>query len=94
MPVLLSGKSVEREGNEMNYVQIQKMLQDIKADYIVKGRPWKDDEDVIIDILMHVYLKHADIDHEEIKWLFVNYLETGELNFPAAIKMARQRKYA
>ena len=78
----------------MNYVQIKKMLENIKTDHIAKGRPWKDDEDVIIDILMRVYLKHADIDHEEIKWLFVNYLETGELNFSAAVKMARQRKYA
>lgn len=70
------------------------MIENIKVDYIAKGRPWKDDEDIIIDILMRVYLKHDDIDHEEIKWLFVHYMKTGELNFPEAVKMARQRKYA
>ena len=70
------------------------MLQNIKADYIGMGRPWKDGEDVIISLLLRVYLKHADIDHEEIKWLFMHYMETGTLNFPVAVKMARQRKYA
>ncbi len=78
----------------MNYLQIKDMLENIKADYIAKGRVWKDGEDVIIDLLLRVYLKHADIDHEEIKWLFMRYMETWELNFPAAVKMARQRKYA
>ncbi len=78
----------------MNYIEIKTMLENIKADYITKGRSWKDGEDAIIDLLMHVYLKHADIDHEEIKWLFVNYMETGILDFPAAVKMARQRKCA
>ncbi len=78
----------------MNYIQIKEMLENIKADYIGMGRPWKDGEDVIIDLLLRVYLKHADIDYEEIKWLFMHYMETGELNFPAAVKMARQRKYA
>ena len=77
----------------MNYVQIKKMLENIKTDHIAKGRPWRNGEDAIIDLLMRVYLKHVDIDHEEIKWLFMHYMETSELDFPTAIKMARKRKY-
>lgn len=75
----------------MNYVQIQKMLQDIKTDYIEMGRPWTEFDGNVRNLIMRMYLETPELDWEEVKWLFVNYLKIGELNFSAAIKMARKR---
>lgn len=78
----------------MNTLQIEKMLESIKDDYIKIARPWTEFDENVRHLIMLMYLQTPELDWEEIKWLFVNYLETGELNFPAAVKMARQRKYA
>ena len=75
----------------MNTLQIEKMLENIKADYIRMARPWTEFDENVRHLIMRMYLETPELDWEEVKWLFVNYLKTGELNFPAAIKMARKR---
>lgn len=75
----------------MNYVQIEKMLENIKADYIGMGRSWTEFDENVRSLIMRRYLQTPELDWQEVKWLFVNYLETGKLDFSAAIKMARRR---
>lgn len=75
----------------MNAVEIKKMLNNIKADFIGIGRPWHENDDSVIELLMSVYYQTAEIDWEEIKWLFINYLQKGIIDFPKAKKMAQIR---
>ena len=75
----------------MNAVEIRKMLNNIKADFIGMGRPWHENDDSVIELLMSIYYQTAEIDWEEIKWLFINYLQKGIIDFPTAKKMAQIR---
>lgn len=75
----------------MNAMQIRKMLNNIKADFIGMGRPWHDNDDSVMELLMQVYYQTEIIDWEEVKWLFVTYLQKGILDFPTAKKMAIKR---
>ena len=75
----------------MNAVEIRKMLNNIKADFIGMGRPWHENDDSVIELLMSVYYQTAEIDWEEIKWLFINYLQKGIIDLPKAKKMAQIR---
>ena len=75
----------------MNAVEIRKMLNNIKADFIGMGRPWHENDDSVIELLMSVYYQTAEIDWEEIKWLFINYLQKGIIDFPKVKKMAQIR---
>lgn len=76
----------------MNSTQIIEMMTDIEAEAIAKGRTWHPNDDEIIRMLMRVYFQTVEIDAEEIKWLFTNYLQKGIIDFPTAMKMARQRR--
>lgn len=75
----------------MNAVDIRKMLNNIKADFIGMGRPWHENDDSVIELLMSIYYQTAEIDWEEIKWLFINYLQKEIIDFPTAKKMAQIR---
>lgn len=75
----------------MNAIQIKKMLKNIKADFIGEGRPWHLNDETILNTIMQVYYQTDIIDWEECKWLFVNYLQKGILDFPKATQMARKR---
>ena len=75
----------------MNAVKIRKMLENIKADYVGMGRHWHPNDDSIIELLMSLYYQTEWLDWEEVKWLFVNYLDHGILDFPQAKKMAHKR---
>ena len=75
----------------MNAVEIRKMLNNIKADFIGMGRPWYDNDDSVIELLMSVYYQTTEIDREEVKWLFINYLQKGIIDFPEAKRMAQVR---
>lgn len=75
----------------MNAIQIRKMLKNIKADFIGEGRLWHKNDDVVMNAIMRVYYNTDCIDWEECKWLFVNYLQKGILDFPKATQMARKR---
>ena len=75
----------------MNAMQIRKMLNNIKADFIGMGRNWHNNDDSVMELLMQVYYQTEIIDWEEIKWLFITYLEKGILDFPTAKKIATKR---
>ena len=75
----------------MNAMQIRKMLNNIKADFIGMGRYWHDNDDSVMELLMQVYYQTEIIDWEEVKWLFITYLQKGILDFPTAKKMAIKR---
>lgn len=75
----------------MNAMQIRKMLLNIKADFIGIGRPWHLNDDSVMELLMQVYYQTEIIDWEEVKWLFITYLQKGILDFPTAKKMAMKR---
>ena len=55
------------------------------------GRPWHENDDSVIELLMSIYYQTAEIDWEEIKWLFINYLQKGIIDYPKAKKMAQIR---
>ena len=75
----------------MNAMQIRKMLLNIKADFIGMGRNWHNNDDSVMELLMQIYYQTEIIDWEEIKWLFITYLQKGILDFPTAKKMATKR---
>lgn len=75
----------------MNAMQIRKMLNNIKADFVGMGRKWHDNDDSVIELLMQIYYQTEIIDWEEVKWLFITYLKKGILDFPTAKKMAIKR---
>ena len=75
----------------MNAVQIRKMLNNIKDDFIGMGRLWHKNDDSVLELLMSVYYQTVEIDYEEVKWLFINYLQRGIIDFPEAKKMALKR---
>ena len=75
----------------MNTIQIEKMLHNIETDYIGMGRKSVEQDNIIIDTIMHLYCVTDWMDWEECKYLFMYYIKTGILNFPEARKMARRR---
>lgn len=75
----------------MNAMQIRKMLNNIKVDFIGMGRNWHDNDDSVIELLMQIYYQTDYIDWEEVKWLFITYLQNGILDFPTAKKKAIKR---
>ena len=75
----------------MNTIQVRKMLNNIKADFVGMGRPWHENDDSVIELLMSVYCQTVEIDWEEVNWLFTNYLQKGIIDFPTAKRMALKR---
>lgn len=75
----------------MNTREIEKMLHNIEADYIGMGRKSVEQDNIIIGAIIHLYCVTDWMDWEECKWLFVNYIEKGILNFPKAHKIALKR---
>ena len=41
-------------GITMNTIQIRKMLNNIKADFVGMGRPWHENDDSVIELLMSI----------------------------------------
>lgn len=74
----------------MNTLQIYNMCKNIYADYLGMQRKALPEDLLILDTIIHLY-NTTDIDHEEVKWLWVGYLDTGNLYVSEAIEMARVR---
>lgn len=75
----------------MNAKEIYKAMQEIYRDYSGMGREKQACDSAVLDTIMRVYYTDTHIDFEEVKWLWVRYLLTGALNFPAAKQRARER---
>ena len=69
----------------MNAMEIKNMMCEM-AD-----KPLTTNDTVVMDYIMQVYCQTAEIDHEEIRFLWKNYLQNGILDFPTAKKMAMKR---
>ena len=69
----------------MNVMEIKTMMCEM-AD-----KPLTTNDTVVMDYIMQVYCQTVEIDHEEIRFLWENYLQKGILDFTTAMKMARKR---
>ena len=74
----------------MNTTRISAMCKEVYRDYTGMGRKKNDYDGQILSLIMYMY-NHTEIDWEEVKWLWVEYLRTGKLDFPTAIRNARER---
>lgn len=75
----------------MNTMQIIKMCKNINADYKGMGREEKPEDALILDTIMRIYNTTTEIDWEEVKFLWMTYLEKGQLPVSEALHMARVR---
>lgn len=74
----------------MNTQEIVKICKNIYADYVGMGREKANEDKYILATIIYMY-NHTEIDWEEVKWLWMQYLEKGILDFSTAIFMARER---
>lgn len=74
----------------MNTTQIIKMCKNIYADYRGMKRKTLAEDSLILDTIMRLY-NTTEIDWEEIKWLWITYLENENLYISEAMEMARIR---
>ena len=69
----------------MNVMEIKTMMCEM-AD-----KPLTTNDNSVMECILQVYCQTAEIDHEEIRFLWGNYLKKGILDFPTALQMARKR---
>ena len=69
----------------MNAIEIKTMMCEM-AD-----KPLTTNDNSVMECILQVYCQTIEIDHEEIRFLWENYLKKGILDFPTAMKMARKR---
>lgn len=74
----------------MSMIQIQKMCVNIYHDYIGMDRRQNMADKEVLSLIMREYCQSI-IDWEEVKWLWIKYLEKGILDFAGAIKLAEKR---
>ena len=75
----------------MNSIQIYKMCKEIYRDYTSMGRKANENDQLILAVIMREYNIDPYINWEEVKWLWIKYLETGNLYFAEARQMAEDR---
>ena len=75
----------------MNTIEIKNMMQEMANNYTHAGRPWNANDNSVMECIIQVYCQTTEINHEEVSYLWENYLKKGILDFPTAMKMARKR---
>ena len=75
----------------MSMLEIKIMMQEIANNYTYTGRQWNANDNSVMECILQVYCQTVEIDHEEIRFLWENYLQKGILDFQTAMKMARKR---
>lgn len=75
----------------MNTTEIISMCKEIYRDYCGMGRVRKDMDSLMLNCIIRQYNMTVELDWEEVKWLWVKYLEDGNLYFSDAMEMARKR---
>lgn len=78
----------------MNTLQIINRCKDAYADYSAKGMEVNPYDATILNTIIQIYNTITEIDHEEVMWLWVTYLKTGNLLFSEAVQKGRQRMNA
>ena len=69
----------------MNVMEIKTMMCEM-AD-----KPLTTNDNSVMECILQVYCQTIEIDHEEIRFLWENYLQKGILDFQTALQMARKR---
>ena len=69
----------------MNAMEIKNMMCEM-AD-----KPLTTNDNSVMECILQVYCQTIEIDHEEIRFLWENYLQKGILDFQTALQMARKR---
>ena len=77
----------------MDATRIRKMLKNINADFAGMGRPETDVDKAIVECLLRFYDTKPEIEWQEIRWLYVNYMQNDVLDFPEAKRRARLRRH-
>ncbi len=75
----------------MNITEIKNKLEQIRLESIREGRTPNSADMVILDSVIRFYLTESEVDYEEVEWLYKNYLQNGNLDFPKAKQMADWR---
>lgn len=75
----------------MSTLQILASCKNTYANYSAKGREVNPYDATILNTIIQIYNTIIEIDHEEVMWLWVTYLETGNLLFNEAIQKGRNR---
>lgn len=74
----------------MNTPEIKKMCTEIYRDYCGMCRPKRKEDVDILALIFRLY-NTTEIDFEEVRWLWMHYLEEGNLRVAEAIQNARER---
>ena len=74
----------------MNTTQIIKIMDNISRDYAGMGRAENLLDNIIKDEIIRLY-NNLPIDWEEVKFLWIDWLENGRLSVSDAMEMQRKR---
>lgn len=74
----------------MNTTQIIKIMDNISRDYAGMGRAENSLDNIIKDEIIRLY-NNLSIDWEEVKFLWIDWLENGRLSVSDAMEMQRKR---
>ena len=75
----------------MNTIQLTKIMSSMYADAIgMKRKPQPQADDAIQNFLIRLY-NTTELDWEEIKSLWWEYLTKGKMSIPSAMESARKR---
>lgn len=74
----------------MNSTQILKMMKEIFRDVTGEGRASHAADVDVMNVIIRLY-NTTEIDWEECKWLWVNYLYHGNLDIAEAVRKANTR---
>lgn len=86
------GAIFETELNPLNVSALESEAKEKLANLnITKLKPWNANDNSVMECIIQVYCQTTEIDHEEVRYLWGNYLKKGILDFPTAMKMARKR---
>lgn len=75
----------------MNLTNIIAMCHEIARDYKGMDRIPNENDTIILSVIMRFYLTDRYLDWEEVEWLWIEYLETGNLYLGEARGKAEQR---
>lgn len=76
----------------MNTLQIFNMCKEIYRDYTGMQREPLKEDCLVLDVILRLYSSVTEIDWKEVKWLWMKYLETGNLYCSEAKNRGRIRR--
>lgn len=75
----------------MNSIEIKKMCREIYHDFTGTGRVELSHDAAIYGAIMKFYNTQSVIDWEEVRWLWMTYLGSGNLLFAEALRLGNER---